>query len=820
MWARDIRLAVRNLRKAPVFTVVAVVTLTLAIGANTAMFSLLNALLLRDLPVRDPQSLVELSALAPGSSYEGGLSYPMYRDLQGRHDLFASVIGWRPISVVAVDTGHGASRSATMYASANFFAELGARPAAGRFPTAGEVAESTWKPAAVAVIGHTFWRQRFGAAPTAIGETIRVEGHPFTIVGVAPEGFRGLIFEMEPDVILPLTSIPAVEDSDAAVMMTSSMFVRVTGRLRPGVTLARARAALDAWWPAIKQTTTPSRFTAPQRERFLATRLSTASAAKGVEPGRGWYTRPLLVVFSIAALVLAIACANLASLMVARGATRAREIAVRLALGATRWRIVRQVLVEGLVLSLAGAAGGVAVAYWSSRAFVATMFQDYTVPAGLDVTPDARLVGFAAMLAALVALLFSAVPAWLVTRRESTTVLQQDARTMSTSRGAGRLLIAVQIALSLALLTDAGLLVRSLAEIRGVDPGMKSERVYLAYPMPRPRGYLGLDNDAYYPALTERLAQIPGVERLTFALSKLAAGTGGGGDGQPVSRIEPGSPQIRSTEVASSPGLFDALGISLRSGRDFSWSDNSRGAPVAIVSEALARRLFGDANPVGGRIRVGLSPAKQQVEVVGVAANARLYDLKDPNLATVYVPALQEPAPSYKSIIVRGSPATIDAVRSAVSSFGHEDVTKMESLEYITDRALLRERTVAALAAFFGGLAIALAAIGLYGLMSYAVEQRRREIGIRMALGAQARRIVGSIVGDGLVVTLEGIAAGLALAFATATLVKSLLFGVELHDPLTLAAATLLLIAVTIAASLAPALRAARTDPMVVLRSE
>jgi predicted permease len=327
-----------------------------------------------------------------------------------------------------------------------------------------------------------------------------------------------------------------------------------------------------------------------------------------------------------------------------------------------------------------------------------------------------------------------------------------------------------------------------------------------------------LDNDVYYPALTERIAHIAGVESLAFALSKPASG---GSGGQPVSRIdEPAVSAISSIEIASSPGLFGTLGISLRAGRDFTWSDNSRGAPVAVVSEALARRLFRDASPLGARIRIGLSPARQQVEIVGVAANARLYNLKDPNLAAVYVPALQEATPSQKCIIVRGSPATIGEVRSAVSSFGHEDVNDVETLEYITDRALLRERTVAVLGGSFGALALALAAIGLYGLMSYAVEQRRREIGIRMALGAQARRIVGSIVRDGLTVTIIGVAAGLVLAFATTTFVKSLLFGVELHDPLTLAASALLLIVVTIVASLAPALRAARTDPMLVLRSE
>ncbi len=819
---QDLRYAARSYRKTPVFTLVALVTLTLAIGANTAIFSLLNALVLRDLPVRDPGTLVQLSSVAPGSTYESGLTFPMFRELPGRQQIFSSVIGWLGSTVMNIQTEHDDTRGAIWVVTANFYSELGVRPMAGRTIGPGDVDDTTLEPARVAVIGYSFWQRHYGGNRNAIGQRIRVEGQPFTIVGIAPEGFRGLNLTVEPDVTLPLTAYPLISDSPVASLgRGTSFWVRTTGRLKPGVTIEQARAALDTLWPELKRATVPAQYAGSQRDRFLATRLSVTPAGKGVEQRlRDTFLQPLVIVLGIASLILLIACVNLASLMLSRAAARTHEMGVRLALGAGRVRIGRQMLIEGLLLAAAGAAGGVLFAFWSSAAMVKTIFQDYLVTASLDVTPDSRVVAFTAALATLVGVLFSVAPAWAAARVPAVELLQQSARTTSGSGRVGKWLVATQVGLSLILLTAAGLLVRTLQEIRSIDAGMRPDNVVVAYPAPRPGGYGNVNNDVYYPALVDRMQAVPGVQRAAVALFKPAGG--GVGGGERVSTID--SPAdgsgLESLFMSISPGFFETIGIGLKGGRDFAWSDDSRAPSVAIVSESLARRLFPDGNVIGRHIRAGVLPRRQDSTIVGIVANAHVYDLKDPNLSAVYVPALQEPNNSWKCVIVRGRGVSFPPLSEAIASLGYERSGHTQALSYITDRVLLKERVTAMLATFFGGLALLLAAIGLYGLMSYAVAQRRREIGIRIALGADARRVVRTVVGEGLRVTLGGVAVGCAAALVAVRLVKSLLFGVSVYDPLTLVAAPALLVAIAIVACLVPALRAARVDPVIALRAE
>jgi predicted permease len=443
------------------------------------------------------------------------------------------------------------------------------------------------------------------------------------------------------------------------------------------------------------------------------------------------------------------------------------------------------------------------------------------VPATLDTTPDARLLAMTALLAGLTGLLCSVVPAWRAAQLDSSNLLQRSHRTTTATGRTGRLLVAAQIALSLVLLTNSGLLVRTLFAIRAVDSGMHTDDVYVAFVSAKNGGgYRGVDNDIYYPQVLERLAATPGISQASISLFKPAGG--GGGIGEHVAKTTAPADAIGPVSAlnAVSPGFFATLGIPLRSGRDFGWRDNSRGAPVAIISETLARQVFPGADALGQHLRVGVSPRRQDLEVVGIVADARVYDLKDPNLAIVYVAAMQEPDASYKCFVLRGPHVATADLNRTLDVFGYERVTSTQTLEHITEGVLLQERMTATLAAFFGGLALLLGAIGLYGLMSYDVTHRAREIGIRLALGANPAQVLRTILRDGLTITAAGVIVGIAAAWASVRLVASLLFGLTPHDPITLIAAVVLLTAIAMIACILPARRAAATDPMTVMRAE
>jgi predicted permease len=820
----DVRLALRGFRKSPVFAAVAIVSLTLAIGANTAILGLLNALVWRNLPVRDPAQLVQIASRAPNSVYETGLTFPMYRELLQRQQTFSAVLAWSDTNVLAIDIDQRQTRGAIRYISGNLLRDLGVTPVRGRLIDDADTAERTLTPARVVVVNQSFWERELGSSDAAIGRTVRIEGEPFTVVGVVPKGFTALGLTIVPDVLVPFTANPIINASGqpSSLSTSGSFFIRVTGRLKPGVSLAQARAAIETIWPSLLAESVPPSYSGARRDRFLHTSVLVASAASGYEPYlRARYTTPLVTVLAIAALVLLIACVNLASLLLARGAARAHELGVRLALGASRWRVARQVAIEGLLLAVIGAIGGIWFAQLSSEALVRRIFADHVVPATLDTTPDVRLLAMTALIAGLTGLLCSVVPAWRAARLDSSQLLVRSHRTTTATGRTGRLLVAAQIALSLVLLTNSGLLVRTLFAIRGVDSGMRTDDVHVAFVSAKNGGgYRGVDNDLYYPQVLERLAAVPGISQASISLFKPAGGGGGIGEHVAKSAAPADATGPVSLLNAISPGFFATLGIPLKSGRDFGWRDNSRGAPVAIISETLARQMFPGGDALGQHLRVGVVPRRQDLEVIGVVADARVYDLKDPNLAIVYVAAMQEPDASYKCFVLRGPHVAIADLDRALDVFGYERVSQTQTLEHITESVLLQERMTATLAAFFGGLALLLGAIGLYGLMSYDVTHRAREIGIRLALGANPAQVLRTILRDGLTITAAGVIVGLAGAWASVRLVASLLFGLTPHDPITLIAAAVLLTAVAMIACILPARRAAATDPMTVMRAD
>ena len=819
----DVRYAIRGFRRTPMFTAIALVTLTLAIGVNTAIFSLLNGLLLRDASVRDPQTLVQIVTTAPDDTYETGLTFAMFRDFEQQHTVFSSVVGWGWTAAnIASDRGTVTGVIASV--SGNYFAELSGPPSAGRFLTSDDVNETTLEPNMVAVLSHAFWLRQFGGDLGAIGRQVAVEGARFTIVGIAPPTFSGLLLTMQPDIVVPLTAYPLLAGSTPGTLARprGSFWVRTTGRLRPGASLAQARAAVDTMWTDLKAAEVPPDFQPAQRDRFLATRVSVQSAAKGVEPGlRHKFSQPLFVVFGIALLVVTLACVNLASLMLARTAARGHEMGVRLALGAGRGRIAQQLLTEGLLLSSLGAVCGSVFASWSGSLIVRVILEDYTVPVSLRVAPDWRVITFVATLTLIVGVLFSLAPIWLAVGGRAAAALRQTGRTITSTGRTGRRLVGVQIALSLILVMNAGLLVRSLQQLRAVPSGMRAEGVTVAYTWSGWSSYKGVDNDAYYPDVIAHLRAVPGVRSVAVSLFK--PGGGGIGGGQ---RVAPsGAPDavgagIQSVGGAVSPGFFEALGMPIRGGRDFHWSDSSRAPRVTILSETLARRLFPNGDALGHRVRIGVAPQQQSLEIIGIVGDARMYDLKDANLSAAYVAALQQPDANAKCFVVRGTGVSGETMNAAIEALGYEHITKTETLTHITDRVLLQDRLTAVLAGFFGALALLLAAIGLYGLMSYTVAQRGRDIGIRLALGAAPARVTAEILWQGLGVALSGVVVGFAAALASVQLVKSLLFGITPYDPLTSLAAPLILMAVAAGACLFPALRASRVDPIVALRAD
>jgi putative ABC transport system permease protein len=820
---QDVRLAMRTFGKAPVFTMGAILTLMLAIGANTAIFSILNALVLRDLPVREPSSLISITRVTPATA-DAAFSLPMFRAIAERQQSLSALIGWTSNTVINIETDDVRTRGNVSAVTGNYFTELGIRPVIGRVLTDADVSADTPHSAPIAVIGHAFWQRHFNRDPAAVGRTLRVEGTPFTIVGVAPAGFRGMGLTLEIDVAVPLTFVPIVRDVPSRAFLNGTVNpISLTGRLRPGVTIAQARAELATLWPAVLTAMIPPDYVGAQRERFLETTIQVREGAKGVEPGlRRRFTQPLMIVMAIALFVVLIACVNIASLMMSRASSRMHEMGVRIALGASRWRLVRQVLVEGVMLSLIGALLGVLVAVWGSESLVALILATSTVPPSFDVHPDLQVMAFTISLATLVGLLFSVAPAWRLGRASAVAALQGSPRTATRSGRTGRTLVAVQVGLSLVLLINAGLLVRSLQEIRAVDSGMRTDDVFVVYPAARPGGYQGVDHDSYYPAVLQRLAAIAGVRDVGISLFKPAAGAGP--PPEQVSRAAAGpgsSSEVPAVQAPVSPGFFNTLGLPVLTGRDFDWGDHSRSRRVAVISQSLADRLFGGGAAVGQRIRFGITPENQDVEVVGIVADARLHNLKDRNVAAAYVPALQTPDPAGKCFVVRGQGVSMAAVRQAVESLGVELINSpVESLNFIVDRALLQERVVAAFAAFFGALALLMAGIGLYGLTSYHVSERRREIGIRMALGADAGRVMGRVVADAVQITAAGVLIGGAVALATVQLLRTLLFGVTTYDAVTMITAPALLLTTAIAACLGPAARAARVDPMLTLRTE
>lgn len=824
LW-QDVRYSVRLLCKSPGFTTVAVLTLALGIGANTAIFSLLNGLVLRDLPVPHAEQLVRFGVHSPDDDYTA-VSLPMFQEFSNRQNVFSQTFVWWGDAVLNAEVNGTLSRADVWCVDGNFSTQLGAVPEVGRFFDAAESNLNAAAGAQVAVLGHGFWQNRYGGARDVIGQTIKIEGVPFTVIGVTRKRFTGISADIDLEVTLPLTAEPLIfgnPDVQKALRRREALWFEAGGRLKPGVTLEQARVEFESLWPQIHQEMTPLDKTPEELANFQKLQLKVESGARGGSYARHRFEKALYVLLAIAGIVLLLACVNLASMMLARAASRSHEMSVRVALGASRPRLALQMLTESVALSAMGALLGFVIAYWAGSALSAFILgQIYIVPASLNLSPDWRILGFTATAAILTGVLFGLAPAWRATREDPHAAIQQMGHRFASGTGRlGKGLIVAQIALSLVLLTGSGLFIRTLLKLRFAHPGFRTHGVLAAGLFPRPGAYKKIGRVNYYRELTERVSRLPAVESagiVHMTPGNIFEWT------EKIHIAGTNADDVTTDFVMLMPESFRPLGINLLRGRSFNWQDDEHAPHVTVISENLSQRMFPNGDSIGRHLDVAGDPKWKNLEIVGIAGNASYYNIRKTAQPTVYVPTIQYPDwMGWSDLMVetKASPVAMrSAIQQAVESLGQEYVFSVKSVGQLIDKTILQERVTAMLSAFFGGLALLLAAIGLYGLMAYSVTQRTREIGIRVALGANRGTVQRMVLQETLLLALAGLSIGIPCALVASRLIASMLYGVEPHDAVTLAGVSLVLLAAAALAGFLPARRAMCVDPMVALRYE
>jgi predicted permease len=843
LW-QDLRYGARMLIKYKGLTIIAILSLALGIGANTAIFSLVDAVLLKSLPVKEPAALAQLKWLARSSfrnfNYDGssredeatGLristSFPQqtFEQFRAQQSVFTDLFAFASLEQVNANVDGQAEVASGLVVSGGYFTGLGVQPVLGRAITAEDDRSNA---PAVAVISFQYWERKFGANPAVIGKQINLNNAAFTIIGVTPREFAGVMGDGNArDLTIPLMMEPLVRGNNTSLNQQGLWWLLLMGRLKPGATMEQARAelepifqraALENLRPSVNQTQVPP--TAPQDYPRLA-----------VEPGRrgdtdwGWYQRQsLYLLMTVVGLVLLIACVNVANLLLARAAERQKEIAVRLALGAGRFRLVRQLLTESVLLALAGGALGLLFALWGKDLLLNLRFSGQGM-SSLRTGLDARVLAFTFAVSVLTGLLFGLIPAWRATRVDLTPALKDTGRSSAShSRSlVGKSLVVAQVALSVLLLIGAGLFLRTLRNLQHVSPGFNTQNLLLFRVDPRLSGYQGERLAQLYQRMFDRIEAVPGVRSVTFSRHPLLARSRGGRGfdvvGRPVDLNDRPSTHIHIVRA----NFFETMEIPIQFGRGLSPQDDARAPHVTVVNQTFARRFFPNENPIGKRLRFG-STQSEEVEIVGVAQDAKYTSLRDEIPPTVYVPWLQElPRLGQMNFEVRAAGDTTNflaAIRQAVREVdGNLPLFDVKTQVEQASQSLAQERIFAALLSFFGALALALAALGLYGVLAHSVAQRTKEIGVRVALGAEARHVLRLVIGQGMLLVCVGVAAGLILAFWLTKWLSGWLYEVGAADPLTYGAIALLLAVVALLACWIPARRATKVDPMVALRCE
>lgn len=807
---RDVRYAVRMFASQRGFTMVLLVTLALGIGANTAIFSLIDALMLRTLPVPNSHELVLVNLRDRTTPDSGGetLSYAIVRALGERRDIFAAVGGFTGSELNVGPAGsvqivHGG------YVTGDFYATMGLVPAAGRLLTR-EDDERSAEP--VAVLSDSYWDRQHGRAGSAIGQTLIISGKPVRIVGVTPPGFSGANVGSEADVTLPVAALPQLTPAAAEMLSPGNFWLRVLARPAPNVSVGNATSRLNAIWPELSASVISRNWPDDRRASMAAQVFVLEPGATGWTFLRELYAKPLFVLMAVAGLVLLIACANIASLVLARASTRQPEIAVRLAIGAGRPRIVRQLIIEGVVLSVAGAALGISVAWVCGRLVIGLMSTG-PFPIAFDLTPNWHVIAFSSALAALTGIVFGLAPALQLSRTPASLALKRDERTGTARSRLLSTLVAVQVALSLVLVGGAGLFVRTLVNLRHVNSGFIADQVLVV----RLERGVGPTPDR----LLDVVRRVPGVMSAGVGTHTPLDGSSWSEAIVPVGQPMPKLDNARIIGVG--PDFLESLQIPFVAGRGFTTQDVVGAPSVAIVNQQYADRFFPKLNPIGEHLVSDLMGQTADLEIVGVVRNTSASSLRRPPPAIVYVPFAQFGSKQTPNLLIRarGSIGHVqEAVREALQSQIPTKPVRVSSLSGQVDATILRERLVALLASGFGVIALMLSSIGLYGLLAYTVARRSREIGIRMALGASATGVVRLVVLNGARLVAIGLLVGGPAVWAASRSIAAMLFGLTPTDPIVMATASGLLIAAGGLASYLPARRAARVDPLVALRHE
>lgn len=832
LWLEQVRqetwLSIRKLWSSPWFSLTAVLTLALGTGANTAIFTLIDALMLKALPVSHPEQLVQVN-MANRDIWgvkEPFVSNPVWEQLRDRQDIFFGLFGYATARFDLSARGEARYVQGN-YVSGQFFETLGVPAAAGRVIT---TADDYRGCHGTAVLSHGFWQREYGGSSKVVGTRISLDNHPFEILGVIGRGFTGVDVGRKSDIYVPLCAERLIGGDNGLLDGRRGGWLRVIGRPKPALSMNQVEARLKTLAGPIMEATLPLNINPRQQLVYLKRTFAVQTAAGGLSSIRSKYRQALVVLMAIVVAVLLIACSNVANLLLARGAARQREIAVRMALGSGRGRLIRQMLIESMLLSVAGAALGIIFARWGTRLLVgllaSNVYRENQV--FLDLGLDWRVLTFTLGAAVLSGLLFGLVPAWHGTRIDPHVAIKAAARgAMQGGKfGLSKALVVVQVALSLVLVAGAGLLLATFIRLETLDPGFERAQVLLMDVDLGERPTSSARRHAVFRQVLDRLRALPGVR----SASSSASTPMGGVVNAAYLQVDGDTSATRDHELAFfnevSDSYFETLGTHLLAGRDFDGRDTAGLAKVAIVNESFADKYFHGQNPIGRRYRTEQgNKLGEPVEIIGMVRDAKSLDLREDFHPTVYVPASQDAKPGKLITFelraaVGNAAALIQGTKRAVGAVDPDASLQFRTLATQVDESLARERLLATLSGFFGGLAVFLATLGLYGVMSYNMAQRRREIGIRMALGAQQSRVLRKVLGEVAILIGMGLAIGLAATIAATHLIASLLYGIKANDPLMLSLAAAILALVAAAAGFLPAHKASRLDPVAALRDE
>ena len=828
--AQDLRYGLRLLRLNPGFTAIVVLSLALGTGANTAIFQLIDSLRLRTLPVAHPEQLANVRILdrswGPGRVHGryADITNAQWEQIRDHQRVFSGMFAWATEGGFNLARGGEARYASGIWVSSDFFKTLEVPALRGRTLTADDDRRGCGSPPAV--ISYAFWQREYAGRPDILGRMISLDSHPFEIAGITPPSFTGIDVGREFDVAVPLCSEPLMHGESSLIDLRNGYWLAAVGRLKPGVTIEQANAEMATLSMGVLEATMPPQYDAEAQKHYLQYKFGVFPAATGFSNLRRRYETPLWTLLAIAALVLLIACANVADLLLARANARGREIAVRFSLGASRGRLIRQLFVESLLLGVAGTLLGAVLAQWISRflvAFIGTSAPDVFV----DLHPDWLVLGFTTATALLTTILFGMVPAFRATRIAPAAALKSAGRNLAGGRehfSLRRGLVVSQVAFSLVLLVGAILFVRSLKNILSVNAGfqtagiMEADLDFHQLKIPAPQ------RQSYKLNLIDRLRALPGIEGVADASVVPLSGYGWQENVILAGATKRADVAPLFTQVSAD--FFNTMGIRIMAGRAFNERDTANSPKVAIVNQSFMKKILNGANPIGAHFQIeeAVGRARPIYEVVGLVRDTKYYDLRDEFAPEVYVTTAQGDQPDeYAGLLIRSNlpmGTLTQELKNALAEASPEIGEEFHVMQTNIRDSLLRERLMAALSGFFGALATLLAMMGLFGVMSNFVARRTGEIGLRIALGAQRRNILGMVLGEAGTMLVIGLAVGAALALALGKTAGAMLFGLNPYDPLTISLSAVALTAVAILASYLPAHRAARLDPMAALRDE